>query len=698
MSQNEIDILKRAILREKASRQAAEKILEDKSRELYYISEKLREANAKLENLLDEKSNQLQGVFENIIDAYFVSDMEGGVLKLNDPAIALLGYDINKEELNVIDVIYKKDYKYALKSFYKLNEKGSFEGFASRIITKKKEIKWVYINASIVYNKNNKAIAVQGIVRDITEEKKARESTEEQKKQLDIIVDNAPFGIILTQNGNTRKTNKAFQNLLGYSEKDFMKLTMKDLSFPGDYIKSKMFIEKMHSGEVDTFTIKKRYKKKDGSIIWAKTNVNAVRDSKGKIRYQVAIVEDITSKREKTLIFEMINNLTKSILGKVDLYDISKEITNNIAQFLGSEDCVIYLVNSKNNTLEQIAAYGEKVNDKMEVKNKMIIPTGKGIVGRVAQTGLAEINNDTSKESEYVIDDKKRFSEITVPIYSGGDVIGVIDSEHTDKNYYTEAHLKMIKNVASLVSMQLKSAIDYRERLKTEAKNTALLVELEKSNEELKEYAHIVSHDLKSPLRSIDALVNWIKEDNKGNLSEMSLQNFSHIETTLEKMEQLISDVLEYSSLGANINMKEPVNINILVNDLINTLYIPEHIEVVVLNELPIIKVNKIKLLQLFQNLISNAVKFIDKEKGVIEIDVLNKKNEYQFSIKDNGIGIEEKYHKKIFKIFHSLNSGKESTGIGLSIVKKIIDLHNGKIWLESELNQGTTFYFTIGK
>lgn len=138
MSQNEIDILKRAILREKASRQAAEKILEDKSRELYYISEKLREANAKLENLLDEKSNQLQGVFENIIDAYFVSDMEGGVLKLNDPAIALLGYDINKEELNVIDVIYKKDYKYALKSFYKLNEKGSFEGFASRIITKKK--------------------------------------------------------------------------------------------------------------------------------------------------------------------------------------------------------------------------------------------------------------------------------------------------------------------------------------------------------------------------------------------------------------------------------------------------------------------------------------------------------------------------------------------------------------------------------
>ena len=107
---------------------------------------------------------------------------------------------------------------------------------------------------------------------------------------------------------------------------------------------------------------------------------------------------------------------------------------------------------------------------------------------------------------------------------------------------------------------------------------------------------------------------------------------------------------------------------------------------------------HKTKLQQLFQNLISNAVKFIDKDKGLIQIDFKEEKDHFEFSIKDNGMGIEKKFFDKIFKIFHSLNKNKESTGIGLSIVKKIVDLHEGKIWLESELEKGTTFYFTLKK
>ena len=100
----------------------------------------------------------------------------------------------------------------------------------------------------------------------------------------------------------------------------------------------------------------------------------------------------------------------------------------------------------------------------------------------------------------------------------------------------------------------------------------------------------------------------------------------------------------------------------------------------------------------MFQNLLSNAIKFIDKPKGLIEIDVQEKGAFYQFSIKDNGIGIEKKFHEKIFKIFHALNKSKDSTGIGLSIVKKIVNLHEGEIWLESEPKIGTTFYFTLKK
>ena len=167
---------------------------------------------------------------------------------------------------------------------------------------------------------------------------------------------------------------------------------------------------------------------------------------------------------------------------------------------------------------------------------------------------------------------------------------------------------------------------------------------------------------------------------------------------TLEKMEQLISDVLEYSSVGSDDSEKRDVDTDILIKELVRMLYIPEHITVKVENKLPILKGDKTKLQQLFQNLISNAVKFIDKPEGTIKIGVKLTGDYYQFSIADNGMGIEKKFHDKIFKIFHSLNKSKESTGIGLSIVKKIVDLHEGQIWLESEVNKGTTFYFTIKK
>ncbi len=404
MSQKEIDILKRAILREKGARKAAEKILEDKSRELYVTSEELKTTNLKLEQLLDEKSTQLQGVFENIIDAYVVMDLKGNIIKFNDPAVVLFGYDIDNEPLNVINLIYKKDYKYAMKSFKKLQENGFFTNYRARIHTKNKDIKWVHINASLIFNKQKKPIAAQGIVRDITDLK----------------------------------------------------------------------------------------------------------------------------------------------------------------------------------------------------------------------------NLELQKES--------------------------------------------------------------------------LLKKVEKSNDELQEYAHIVSHDLKSPLRSIDALVSWIKEDNQEHLDAASLQNFELISGTLEKMENLISSILSYSSIGFDSVKKEMVNLNTIVQDLNKILMIPEHITVKVKSKLPTIKGHQTKLEQLFQNLIGNAVKFMDKEDGLIEIDVKETPSYYEFSIKDNGIGIDKKYHEKIFKIFNSLNERKDSTGIGLSIVKKIIDIHNGEIWLDSEVGEYTTFYFTLKK
>ena len=214
----------------------------------------------------------------------------------------------------------------------------------------------------------------------------------------------------------------------------------------------------------------------------------------------------------------------------------------------------------------------------------------------------------------------------------------------------------------------------------------------------MQEYAHVVSHDLKTPLRSIDALVSWIKTDNKNNFDTITHQNLDLIEITLETMEQLISNVLEYSSAGFNTEKISEIDLNIILKDVKKILYIPKNTTINILKKLPILKGEKTKFQQLFLNLISNAIKFGNKENNIIEIDVIEKEKFYQFSINDNGIGIDKKFHDRIFKVFHFLNKSDKSTGIGLSIVKKIVNLYHGDIWIESELGKGTIFYFTIKK
>ncbi|MFC2110223.1 PAS domain S-box protein [Bacteroidota bacterium] len=687
MSNDKINILQRALAREKTARKEAESILEKKSLELYNTTQELKTSNGKLEFLLGEKDSQLKGVFENINDAYLIMDLNGNVLKINQNAEELFGYDLNKENFNVQSLIYEEDAEYAYNSFHELAKNGVFSNYTARILTKNKEIKWVQINSSIIYNQNNTPIAAQGIIRDITETKFMNEFIVEQKMQLDTIVNHSPFGIALAQLGKILKTNKFFTKLLGYTEDELLKLTLQDISHDDDLKESDNYYKKLAKGEIDHFKIEKRYKKKDGSIIWAKTNVSAVRDEERNNKYQIVIIEDITYKREQKLILDMIQNLTQSILGKSNIQEISWEITSRIANYLDTNCCSLYILNTKKDRLELGGAYNtsNKISDELSVENTFI--------GKVARTGKSKIENNTSNK-----DKNNYLSKVAVPIISEEKIIGVIESKHIDKNYFTKEHVNTLENIASLVSMQLKSAIHLRERQKVEVENINLLKKLEDSNLELQEYAHIVSHDLKSPLRSINALFSFIKEDNYEKLDNASHKNIEMIDTTLEKMEQLITDVLTYSSIEEKGKSKEKVDLNFLLEDLKKIMYLPEHISIKVLNKLPIIKTDKIKLQQLFQNLIGNAVKFSDKEKGIIEIDVIEKKDFYLFSVKDNGIGIEEKYFKKIFHIFNSLKKHKESSGIGLSIVKKIVELHGGEIWVESELNEYTTFFFTIPK
>ena len=166
----------------------------------------------------------------------------------------------------------------------------------------------------------------------------------------------------------------------------------------------------------------------------------------------------------------------------------------------------------------------------------------------------------------------------------------------------------------------------------------------------------------------------------------------------VEGMDKLIDGILKYSGINTETLDTACIDLNQVVQDIREIIFIPAHVNVIIMNTLPTIEADATKMHQLFQNLISNAVINIDKEEGIVTIDVKENETHWEFSVQDNGVGIPKEYHNKIFKIFQSIGSKERSTGIGLSIVKKIIDLYEGEIWLESKVGEGTTFYFTIKK
>jgi PAS domain S-box-containing protein len=683
-----IQSLKQALQNEKKAREKAEEILLRRTSELLEIREALK-----------AKTNEYNVFFENVLDSFIIMDRMGNVIKMNDAAVKLFGYDIKEEELNVVNIIYRKDFEYAMNSFAKLIENGSFTNYEARIYTKSKEVKWVQINSSLIYNEEGGIIAAQGVVRDITEAKENTVNFEEQSEQLAIIVDNSTLGIVLAQDRKIIKTNNAFQKLMRQTEEELFGISVENLSYEESHEESKKLYNQMVAGETDSYSLKERYKRKDGTFILSKTNVIGIRDSAGDIKYQLAFIEDVTEKNKRRLILNTLNNLTRSFIGKLTIHDLAWEIANVTAHELGFEDCVVYLVNKEKRILEQIAGYGAKVDEDKEIINKINIPFGRGIVGYVAQTGIAELIGDTSMNERYVVDEKRRFSEITVPISINGEVVGVIDSENSVKNFFTEEHLRLLKNVANLVSIQLTNAINLERTIEAESQNKELLENLKRSNKELQDFAHIVSHDLKSPLRSINALISWFQEDYEEVLDEGAVETFDKLNNKLEQMDALIDGILRYSSVNdSTVLIIQKVQIKNVLEEIKTILYIPEHIKFSYPDNLPTIKADKTRIKQLFQNLISNAINYIDKKDGKIEVKFKELKQYWKFSISDNGVGISKAYHDKIFKIFQTLDVKGKSTGIGLSIVKKIVELYGGEIYLESEEGKGTTFFFKLKK
>lgn len=263
-----------------------------------------------------------------------------------------------------------------------------------------------------------------------------------------------------------------------------------------------------------------------------------------------------------------------------------------------------------------------------------------------------------------------------------------------------------VQAISASEDLSRKVTLDGRDELGTlESKINLFLSALQRStgklkaaNQELQDFAYVVSHDLKAPLRGIATLSGWISSDHRESLDEDGREKLDLLLVRVRRMNDLIDGILKYSRVGRSREETVPVDCNALLAETVDILAPGENFTVKVQENLPTVVTDRTKLGEVFQNLISNAIKYIDKPHGEIEVGCESDGDAWRFRVSDNGPGIDEKYHEKVFQIFQTLGPKDTpgSTGVGLAVVKKIVDQMGGEIWIESESGKGTTFFFTV--
>ncbi|WP_047244937.1 PAS domain S-box protein [Maribacter thermophilus] len=784
MDSKEVVLLKKALERQKKARLQAEKILEDKSNELYEVNLHLREANSRLENLLNEKTSELDGVFINIIDPYVVMDLNFDVINMNSSAKEFLQVDHTKQRVNLSRFIHTDFAEYTRESVKSLMKVGILKNYRAKININEDNVKWVQINASIVYGKNRTPIGAQGIIRDITQEMEVKKLLSDQKKQLDLIVENSPLGIVLSTNGKIVKTNNSFVKMLGYSESELKELSLNQISQPDSSEEVLHKMEQMEAGKLDKFTSINKITRKSGDHILAKIMVNTVADSKGALDYQLAIIEDISKEHEAEQKLKASENRLSTLISNLHTGVLLEDEDGKIA-LTNQRFCNLFLIPATPEKLRGSDYSGFAEQNKFHFKNPIAfverigrILTDKKTVlseelemadGRVLERDYIPIYTDgvykghlwayndvtiSKNHKRHLETQKEKYSSIIANMNLGlvevdnDDIIQMVNQSFCDMSGFGEDELlgKKAIDIINITNDEIigeknKNRLDgksdsYEIEVRTkkgekrhwlisgapryndsgsvigsigihldvtdqkhlELQKEKLLGELELSNQGLQEYAHIVSHDLKSPLRSISALATWLNEDYKDVLDEGGRQNLDLMQEKVASMDKLIHGILEYSTANSAELDNCDVDLNSVVTEIEEVIYIPDHVELSVPTELPTIVADRTKMHQLFQNIIGNAVVHIEKEKGLVEVLCNEEVDFWHFTIKDNGVGIPKKYHKKIFDIFQSIGENERSTGIGLSIVKKIIDRYKGRVWVDSEEGNGTEFHFTIKK
>jgi PAS domain S-box-containing protein len=512
-------------------------------------------------------------------------------------------------------------------------------------------------------------------------------------------------------NSFTEYVSPQVEQLVGYSQKEFMEdgLLWTKILHPDD--REQVLAKNAQTvGSGQSFQLEYRLLTKDDRTIWVRDEATLLHDTEGTPQYWLGVWTDITTRKlaeeeQANLISVLtkhttqlaaaaeVSNAASSIL---DINDLLLNVVELIRNHFDYYYTGIFLVDESKEWAVLKAATGEMGKQMLALGHRLKIGNSS-MIGWCISHRKARVALDAGEDAIRFRNPNLPLtrSEIALPLIAHGEVIGAMTIQSSLPSAFSRMDITVLQTTADQIANAIENARLFTER-------ASLINELGAQNAELERFTYTVSHDLRSPLVTIRGFLGYLRQDAASGDLDRFDKDIGRIANAVDKMQELLNDLLELSRIGRIINPPENIPFERIAKEsieLISGLLEAGNVKVKIQSELPIIRGDRTRLVEVMQNLISNAIKFMgDQATPLIEIGTtgLDRGGKPVFFVRDNGIGIDAQYHERIFGLFNRLDPNVDGTGIGLSLVRRIIEVHQGKIWVESQPGEGATFLFTL--
>lgn len=539
-------------------------------------------------------------------------------------------------------------------------------------------------------------------------------ASEERYRLISSVTSDYTFSTEVDSNGNSHLhwVAGAFEEITGYTYEEYVKTGgWRAHLYPGDLVRDDRDMQTLHQNQ--TVITEVRHYKKNGELRWARVYGHPIwDDANNRLSAIVGAVTDVTEQKqaeeretERQLMLARVISLGKQVTQVTDLWTTLDRIWHGVHDQLGFSRVGIFLYNAERQSMD--GAVGTDLTGKQIYTPDVWFPIEQGEIFKTVVNkpdGLYFTNdfttdNATPPESEmYGV---RHFAAVAG--WAGDKPVAVICVDNLlSGNLISAGELEALRLYAGYAGLAIENA-RLNASLQSElAYRQTFIRELEAKNAELERFTYTVSHDLKSPLVTIMGFVSYLEKDALAGRMDRVKSGVSKISDAAMKMEHLLNDLLELSRIGRLINAPENVPFEEIAQDALERVRgrIEElGVQVSIAQDLPIIHGDRERLIEVMQNMLDNAAKFsAGTAHPQIEIGTkgLDENLHPILFICDNGIGIAPEFHERIFGLFNKLNPQIEGTGIGLALVRRIIEVHGGRIWVDSTPGHGTTFYFTL--